>query len=59
MDHSPRKEAYLDVTGLILLSPALALILYAATEIGIKGGFGHTIVIVPVTTACSAPPSSP
>lgn len=44
----PRKEAYLDVTGLVLLSPALAAILYAATEIGIKGGFDHTIVIAPL-----------
>ena len=44
----PRRGAYLDLTGLVLLSPALALILYAATEIGIKGSFGHTIVIVPL-----------
>lgn len=42
----PQKKAYLDVTGLVLLSPALAAILYAATEAGIKGGFGYTIVIV-------------
>jgi len=45
---SPRKGAYLDVTGLILLSPALAAILYAATEVGVKGGFDHTIVTVPL-----------
>ena len=44
----PRKGAYLDVTGLVLLSPALAAILYAVTEVGIKGGFDHTIVIVPL-----------
>lgn len=43
----PQKKAYLDVTGLVLLSPALAAILYAATEVGIKGGFGHAIVILP------------
>jgi len=44
----PRKGAYLDVIGLVLLSPALAAILYAATEVGIKGGSGHTIVTVPL-----------
>jgi len=31
-----RKGAYLDVAGLVLLSPGLAGILYAATEVGIK-----------------------
>ncbi len=45
---TPRKGAYLDVTGLALLSPALAAILYAATEAGIRGGFGHSVVIVPL-----------
>ena len=44
----PRKGAYLDVTGLALLSPALALILYAATEVGGKGGFSHSIIIAPL-----------
>jgi EmrB/QacA subfamily drug resistance transporter len=43
-----RKGAYLDVAGLVLLSPGLAGILYAATEVGIKGGFDHTVVIVPL-----------
>lgn len=45
---SPRKGTHLDVTGLVLLSPGLAAILYAATEVGIKGGFGHAIVIAPL-----------
>jgi hypothetical protein len=33
---------------MVLLSPALAAILYAVTEVGIKGGFSHAIVIVPL-----------
>ena len=32
----PRHGAYLDVTGLVLLSPGLAAILFAVTEVGIK-----------------------
>jgi EmrB/QacA subfamily drug resistance transporter len=43
-----RKGTYLDVVGLALLSPGLAGILYAATEVGVKGGFGHAIVIMPL-----------
>ncbi len=45
---SPRKGAYLDVIGLALLSPALAAILYALTEVGIKDGFDHIVVIAPL-----------
>jgi EmrB/QacA subfamily drug resistance transporter len=45
---TPRKGAYLDVIGLALLSPALAAILFAVTEVGTRGGFGHTIVIAPL-----------
>lgn len=44
----PRKGAYLDATGLALLSPGLAAILYAVTEVGIKGGFGYAVVLVPL-----------
>ena len=44
----PRKGAYLDVIGLVLLSPGLAAILYAVTQVGIKGGFDHTIVLAPL-----------
>ena len=44
----PRKGTYLDVAGLALLSPALAGILYALTEVGVKDGFGHAIVIAPL-----------
>jgi len=46
----PRRGAYLDVTGLVLLSPALAAILYAVTEVGIQGGFDHTTVVAPLAT---------
>ena len=45
---SPRKGAYLDITGLVLLSPGLAAILYAVTEVGVKAGFDHAIVLVPL-----------
>ncbi len=45
---TPRRQASLDVLGLVLLSPALAAILYAATEVGVEGGFGHAVVIVPL-----------
>ena len=44
----PHKGAYLDVTGLVLLSPGLAAILYGITQAGIKGGFDHAIVLVPL-----------
>jgi EmrB/QacA subfamily drug resistance transporter len=45
---TPRKGTYLDTTGLALLSPALAAILYALTEVGTKDGFDHAIVIAPL-----------
>jgi EmrB/QacA subfamily drug resistance transporter len=48
---TPRKGAYLDVTGLLLLSPGLAAILYAVTQVGIKGGFDHAIVLVPLAAS--------
>jgi EmrB/QacA subfamily drug resistance transporter len=35
----------LDIRGLALLSPALALFVYAFSEAGMTGGFGHTRVI--------------
>jgi EmrB/QacA subfamily drug resistance transporter len=44
----PRKGTHLDVTGLALLSPALAGILYALTEVGARDGFDHAIVIAPL-----------
>jgi EmrB/QacA subfamily drug resistance transporter len=46
--NTPRKGTYLDVVGLALLSPALAAIIFALTEVGITDGFDHTIVIAPL-----------
>jgi EmrB/QacA subfamily drug resistance transporter len=42
------KGAYLDAVGLVLLSPALAALIYGLTEAGIRGGFGHSVVIIPL-----------
>jgi EmrB/QacA subfamily drug resistance transporter len=42
------KRAYLDVTGLVLLSPALAALIFGLTEVGIHGSFGHSVVIIPL-----------
>lgn len=44
-----RKNAYLDLTGLFLLSPALATIIFGFTEVGIHAGFDHLVVVVPLT----------
>ena len=44
----PHKNAYLDVTGLVLLSPGLAAILFGITQVGIKAGFDHAIVLGPL-----------
>ena len=37
-----------DIRGLALLSPALALLVYGFSEAGVSGGFGHTKVIAPL-----------
>jgi EmrB/QacA subfamily drug resistance transporter len=42
---SPRR---LDLAGLVLLSPALALLVYGLAQVGSHGGFGHTAVVVPL-----------
>jgi EmrB/QacA subfamily drug resistance transporter len=44
----PGKGSSLDVTGLALLSPALAALIYALSEAGGHGGFGYPAVIVPL-----------
>jgi EmrB/QacA subfamily drug resistance transporter len=44
----PKKDAYLDVVGLALLSPALAGIIFGLTEVGIHGGVSHSIVVAPL-----------
>jgi EmrB/QacA subfamily drug resistance transporter len=38
----------LDVLGLILLSPALALLVFGFSQAGVAGGFDHTAVIGPL-----------
>jgi predicted MFS family arabinose efflux permease len=38
----------IDIRGLVLLSPALALLVYGFSEAGMTGGFGHTKVIAPL-----------
>jgi EmrB/QacA subfamily drug resistance transporter len=38
----------LDIRGLALLSPALALLVYGFSEAGVTGGFDHTNVIAPL-----------
>jgi EmrB/QacA subfamily drug resistance transporter len=44
----PGRGARLDVTGLVLLSPALAALIYALSEAGSHDGFGSPAVIVPL-----------
>ncbi|MFI6070674.1 DHA2 family efflux MFS transporter permease subunit [Actinoplanes sp. NPDC051343] len=43
-----RPGARLDITGLLLLSPGLAALIYGLSELGDRGGFGHPIVLVPL-----------
>jgi EmrB/QacA subfamily drug resistance transporter len=38
----------LDITGIVLLSPAVALILYGLAQVSIDGGFSHRGVYVPI-----------
>src|SRR4051812_31943763 len=44
----PAPGERLDVLGLVLLSPSLALIIYGLAESSTKGGFGHAQVLVPI-----------
>ncbi|MEV6848357.1 MDR family MFS transporter [Actinoplanes sp. NPDC051411] len=43
-----RPGARLDLTGLLLLSPGLAALIYGLSELGDRGGFGHPTVLVPL-----------
>ncbi|MEU6146079.1 DHA2 family efflux MFS transporter permease subunit [Streptomyces sp. NPDC047081] len=49
----PRDEgtraARLDLTGLALVSPGLAALIYGLAQVGDQGGFGHARVLVPMT----------
>ena len=38
----------LDVLGLVLLSPAVAALIYGLTEVAGRGGFAHSAVLVPI-----------
>jgi EmrB/QacA subfamily drug resistance transporter len=51
---SPGRGSRLDVTGLVLLSPALAALIYALSEAGSHGGFGYPAVIVPLVVGAVA-----
>jgi EmrB/QacA subfamily drug resistance transporter len=42
-----RSSQPLDVLGLVLLSPGLALVVYGLSRVGGMGGFGHPEVLVP------------
>jgi MFS family permease len=48
----PGRGQRLDVIGMLLLSPALAAILYGLAQVSTAGGFGHVSVIGPA--ACGA-----
>jgi EmrB/QacA subfamily drug resistance transporter len=44
----PAKGQRLDMLGLVLLSPAVAALIYGLTEVATKGGFAHSAVVVPM-----------
>ena len=45
---TPNRSTRLDFTGLLLLSPALAALLYGLASVGTDGGFDHVEVIAPL-----------
>lgn len=50
---APGKGSRLDVTGLALLSPALAPLIYGLSQAGSHGGFGYPAVIVPLAAGAA------
>lgn len=38
----------LDLVGLLLLSPAVAALLFGLAQVGTEGGFGHAVVLAPL-----------
>ena len=44
----PNRTSRLDLTGLLLLSPAVAALLYGLAQVGATAGFGHPQVLAPV-----------
>jgi EmrB/QacA subfamily drug resistance transporter len=45
---APKKGSYLDVLGLALLSPGLAVTIYGLSQAGSHGGFDNSAVLLPV-----------
>jgi EmrB/QacA subfamily drug resistance transporter len=45
----PGGRQRIDLTGLLLLPPALVALLYGLAEVGSDGGFGHSGVIIPLS----------
>ena len=44
----PNRQSRLDRTGLLLLSPAVAALLYGLAQVGTTDGFDHTQVVAPL-----------
>lgn len=44
-----RADARLDITGLALICPGLAALVYGLAQVGDQGGFGHARVLLPLT----------
>jgi EmrB/QacA subfamily drug resistance transporter len=47
-DDGRRERQRLDVWGLALLSPAVALLIYGLSQVAVKDGLTHAVVIVPL-----------
>jgi EmrB/QacA subfamily drug resistance transporter len=47
-DDGQRARPRLDVWGLALLSPAVALLIYGLSQVAIQGGLAHAVVVVPL-----------
>jgi MFS family permease len=45
---SGNRAQHLDITGLLLLSPSIAVLLYGLSRVGATGGFGSPSVLVPL-----------
>jgi EmrB/QacA subfamily drug resistance transporter len=48
-DEGRRERQRLDVWGLALLSPAVALLIYGLSQVAVKDGLAHAVVVVPLT----------
>ncbi|WP_052172867.1 MDR family MFS transporter [Nocardia sp. BMG111209] len=48
-DSERQPRSRLDLTGLLLVSPGLAALVYGLSEVGTTGGFGHLSVLLPIT----------